>query len=182
MKRGQEYGSVSLHEATKLTKTSGERAQKSRNSLPGFGVFRNVQALLIVKNKKGYLEWLKVKIERLYNCDAAYRQTVPVHVVFNGKTVWPPEVEVFGLIGHPTVKLAYAWGTRVCEWGDLSELSNELGELLGPVVVLEIPPLDSAQKAVQVHAEKAEKKLRELARVCKKQMDEQFSEPYPATN
>lgn len=61
-----------------------------------------------------------------------------MHEVFQGKTVWEGEVEVFDLHGHPKAKREYAW----------SHAEGERGERF--VAVLEIPPVDSAQKAVQV--------------------------------
>jgi hypothetical protein len=47
---------------------------------------------------------------------------------------------VFDLIGHPKAKRAYAWG----------HLDGAYDERTRFVAVLEIPPVDSAQKAVQV--------------------------------
>ena len=40
------------------------------------------------------------------------KQTVPVHEIFRGATVWQGEVEVFDLIGHPKAMCAYAWSHR----------------------------------------------------------------------
>jgi len=54
--------------------------------------------------------------------------------------VWQGEVEVFDLHGHPKAKRAYAW----------SHLDGAKGENERFVAVLEIPPVDSAQRAVQV--------------------------------
>jgi len=34
---------------------------------------------------------------------------VPVHEVFQGKTLWQGDVEVFDLAGHPKAKRAYGW-------------------------------------------------------------------------
>jgi hypothetical protein len=50
------------------------------------------------------------------------------------------------------------------------------------VIVLEMPPVDSAQKAIQVRTDEAEKELRELCKAAKKEMKEQFSKLYPPTN
>lgn len=63
-----------------------------------------------------------------------------VHERFNGKTVWQGEVEVFDLHGHPKAKRAYAWSHI--------DGPNDEGERF--VAVLEIPPVDSAKRAVQV--------------------------------
>jgi hypothetical protein len=74
------------------------------------------------------------------NCSATWRGTVPIHEVFLGQTVWQGDVEVFDLTGHPKAKRAYARG----------HLDGAKDERTRFVAVLEIPPVDSAQKAVQV--------------------------------
>jgi hypothetical protein len=55
---------------------------------------------------------LQVAIQELHKCGAVHRQSVPVHEVFRGKTVWGGEVEVFDLNGHPKAKRCYAWSHR----------------------------------------------------------------------
>jgi hypothetical protein len=92
-----------------------------------------------VANKQEYLTRLKLAVEHLHGAGATWRETVPVHEVFRGQTVWQGQVEVFDLIGHPKAKRAYAWSHR--------EGKNDQGERF--VAVLEIPPVDSAQRAVQ---------------------------------
>jgi len=47
-----------------------------------------------------------------HNCSATWRETVPVHEVFRGQTVWQREVEVFDLQDYPKAKRAYAWSHR----------------------------------------------------------------------
>jgi hypothetical protein len=81
-----------------------------------------------------------VAVQHLHRCGAVWRETVPVHEVFQGQTVWQGEVEVFDLINHPKAKRCYAW----------SHLDGAKDERTRFVTVLEIPPVDSAQKAVQV--------------------------------
>jgi hypothetical protein len=93
-----------------------------------------------VANKQDYLARLQVAVSQLHDCGAVWRSTVPVHEVFNGHTVWQGDVEVFDLTGHPKAKRAYAW----------SHLDGKHDERERFVAVLEIPPVDSAQKAVQV--------------------------------
>lgn len=86
-----------------------------------------------------YLAEAKSAVERSHNCTAAHLETVPICEVFQGRTAWEGEVEVFALTGHPKAKRAYAWG-----------YSNEKrGGKLDFVTVLEIPPVKSAQSAVQ---------------------------------
>jgi hypothetical protein len=93
-----------------------------------------------VANKQDYLAQVQVAVSQLHNCGATYVKTVPVHEVFRGETVWQGDVEVFDLMGHPKAKRAYAWG----------HLDGTKDERTRFVAVLEIPPVDSAQKAVQV--------------------------------
>lgn len=90
-------------------------------------------------NKQEYLERLKLAVEHLHGVGAIWRETIPVHEVFRGQTVWQGEVGVFDLIGHPKAKRAYAWSH--CEG------PNDQGERF--VAVLEIPPVVSAETAVR---------------------------------
>lgn len=76
----------------------------------------------------------------MYNCDATWRETVPVHEVFHGKTAWQGDIEVFYLTGHPKAKRAYAW----------SRLDGKNDERARFIAVLEIPPVVSAETAVRV--------------------------------
>lgn len=91
-------------------------------------------------NKADYIARLQVAISQLHNCGAVWRATVPVHEVFNGQTVWQGDVEVFNLSGHPRANTCYGW----------SHLDGAKDERERFVAVLEIPPVDSPQKAVQV--------------------------------
>jgi hypothetical protein len=104
-----------------------------------------------VESKQDYLARLHTAVQHLHNCGAVYRETVPVHEVFKGQTVWQGDVEVFELHGHPKVKPAYAWSHR--------EGPNDEGERF--VAVLEIPPVDSAKRAVQVPIVKYAKERKE---------------------
>lgn len=75
----------------------------------------------------------------MHNCGAVWRETVPVHEVFRGKTAWQGDVEVFDLTGHPKAKRAYAW----------SHLDGPNDERTQFVAVLEVPPVTNAQTAVK---------------------------------
>ena len=86
-------------------------------------------------NKQDYIARLKLTIEHLHNCSATWLQTVPVHEVFKGETVWYGAVEVFGLTGHPKAKRCYGW-----TYGEPEEF----------IVILELPPVTDAQSAVKV--------------------------------
>jgi hypothetical protein len=103
-------------------------------------VLRVPNWLNIVANKQDYLARLQVAVSQLHNCGAVWRETVPVHEVFRGQTVWKGEVEVYDLTGHPKAKRAYAW----------SHLAGKGDERERFVAVLEIPPAVSAETAVRV--------------------------------
>jgi hypothetical protein len=92
-----------------------------------------------VENKQDYIARLQVAVSQLHGCGAVYRETVPVHEVFRGQTVWQGEVEVFDLTGHPKAKRAYGWSHR--------EGKDDQGERF--VAVLEIPPVVSPITAVR---------------------------------
>jgi hypothetical protein len=65
-----------------------------------------------VANKQEYLARLQMAIEHLHKCRAEWRETVPVHEMFQGQTVWQGDVEVFDLTGHPKAKRCYGWSHR----------------------------------------------------------------------
>ena len=88
---------------------------------------------------KDYIENLQAVIGKLHGCGSSHVETVPVHEVFKGQTVWKGDVEVFDLIGHPKSKRCYAWSHL-----DKPDDSEERF-----VAVLEIPPVESAKTAVQ---------------------------------
>ena len=62
-----------------------------------------------------------------------------VKEVFQGQTVWEGEVEVFNIRGHPRARRCYSWAHATGE--------DDKGKRY--VAVLELPPVDSAQKAVR---------------------------------
>lgn len=59
--------------------------------------------------------------------------------MFQGKTVWQGDVEVFDLKQHPKAKRAYAWG----------HLDGAKDEETRFVAVLELPPINSPETAVR---------------------------------
>ncbi len=91
-------------------------------------------------NKREYIERLSMAVEHLHGCSARHVESVPVHEVFKGQTVWDGTVEVFEITGHPKAKRAYGW-SHASGSGDQDERF---------VAVLEIPPVDSALTAVRV--------------------------------
>jgi hypothetical protein len=99
-------------------------------------------------NKSDYIAQVQVAVSQLHNCGATWRETVPVHEIFRGETVWQGDVEVFDLTNHPKAKRAYAW----------SHLDGAKDERTRFVAVLEIPPVESAETAVRVQIVKDFKK------------------------
>lgn len=95
---------------------------------------------------KEYIERLQLTIQHLHKCAAVHRETVPVHEVFRGKTVWKGDVEVFDLTGHPKAKRCYGW-----THGEPEEF----------ITILELPPVKDAQSAVKVGAAYQIKKTRQ---------------------
>jgi hypothetical protein len=92
-----------------------------------------------VESKQDYLARVQVAVSQLHNCGALFRATAEVHEIFQGKTVWKGEVEVFDLHGHPKAKRAYAWSHQ--------EGKDDKGERF--VAVLELPPVNSPVTAVR---------------------------------
>lgn len=89
-------------------------------------------------NHDQYIEELKAAILNVHGATATHVETVPVTEEFQGETVWQGEVEVFDIRGHPKAKRVYGWGFIVNE--------NEGRKY---VAVLEVPPVNSPQTAVQ---------------------------------
>ena len=87
-----------------------------------------------------YIENLRAVIGKLHGCGSKHVESVPVHEVFRGQTVWDGVVEVFDLIGHPKAKRAYGWSHP--------DGPDDKGERF--VTVLELPPVVDPKTAVQV--------------------------------
>jgi hypothetical protein len=84
-----------------------------------------------------YISILQNAIRLLHSCGSRHLSTAAVTEQFQGKTIWDGEVEVFELIGHPQAKRCYAW---VYDGDDGKQHLT---------AVLELPPVDSPQTAVQ---------------------------------
>jgi hypothetical protein len=89
---------------------------------------------------KEYIERLQITICHSHHCDCTHLESVPVHEVSRGQSVWQGDVEVFDLTGHPKAKRAYAW----------SHLQGKNDQDERFLAVLEIPPVESAETAVRV--------------------------------
>jgi len=126
---GESGGLLRLHAAVNKNRKEQRRPQASKAAR---GRLKN--SLNIVVNNQDYLDRLQVAVSQLHNCGATWRETVPVHEVFCGQTVWQGEVEVFDLTGHPKTKRCYGWSHR--------DGKNDETERF--VTVLEIPPVESA--------------------------------------
>jgi hypothetical protein len=87
-----------------------------------------------------YIQALQEAIRKAYGCDCKYASSVPVHEVFQGKTVWDGVVVAFDLVDHPSAKIAYAWG----------HAAHDTGNEVRIITVLGVPPVDSPRKAVQI--------------------------------
>ena len=92
-----------------------------------------------MESKQAYIARIQVAVSQLHNCGALFRETVPIHEIFPGQSVWKGEVEVFDLHGHPKANRAYAWSHR--------EGPNNESERF--VAVLEVPPVNSPETAVR---------------------------------
>ncbi|HEY1792232.1 MAG TPA: hypothetical protein VGG34_04885 [Opitutaceae bacterium] len=76
-------------------------------------------------------------IQETEKCQAAHFASAPIREMFGNKVAWEGVVECFDLKGHPKAKRAYGWTYK-------DDQEDQF------VIVLEIPPVDSAQTAVRV--------------------------------
>jgi hypothetical protein len=88
-------------------------------------------------------------VEHLHGCKAKWVEAVPIHEVFEGKTVWQGNVEVFALTRHPKAKRCYGWS-----YGEPEQF----------ITILEQPPVDSAAAAVKVGVAHQVKEARKAAK------------------
>jgi hypothetical protein len=87
-----------------------------------------------------YIGRLQSVIRRLHGCDSTHIDSVPVHGVFHGQTIWDGLVEVFALAGHPKARKAYAWSRP-------DDKADSGGRC---IVALEVLPVESPATAVWV--------------------------------
>lgn len=78
---------------------------------------------------------LKKAIKDLHGCDSKHLKSESVTEIFEGKTIWEGQVEVFS-IEHPQAKECFAWSS-----------SEKNGERY--FTVLKIPPIISPGDAVR---------------------------------
>jgi len=84
------------------------------------------------------VEELQKAVEQLHTCRARFIETAEVVEVFQGKMVWEGKIFIFNLEGHPRATTAYAWSSPI-----------EGSTKRRFYTVLNIPPVDSPQKAVR---------------------------------
>ena len=94
---------------------------------------------------KKNIERFQMVIHSLHGCDSKHVESVPVHEVYKGETIWKGDVEVFDLIGHPKATRCYGW-----TYGDPEEF----------ITILELPPVTDAKSAVKVGVSYQIKKAR----------------------
>ena len=87
-----------------------------------------------------HIQRLQMVIHHLHKVDSRHIESVPVEEVYQGQVIWRGTVEVFSVTGHPKATRCYAWSHR--------DGKDDGGERM--VAVLGLPPVDSAQRAVQV--------------------------------
>jgi len=93
-----------------------------------------------MENRQDYLARLQVAIQELYKCGATHDDFQPVVEYFKDKPAWKGIVEIFELHSHPKAKRCYAWSHQDKPYDCEKRF----------VTVLEIPPVNSPQTAVQV--------------------------------
>lgn len=96
---------------------------------------------------------LKNLIEHQEKCRAKHIESVVIRERFNRKRVWDGVVETFQLDGHPKAKRAYAWVTPITSKEEEPQYT----------IVLGLPPVNSAQDAVQAAVVGGFKKLVRIA-------------------
>jgi hypothetical protein len=93
---------------------------------------------------------LEKAIRETHGCDSFWLESVKVGENFQGQPTWHTTVDVFALVGHPKARRAYAW------------MIYRKGEQDRTVVILELPPVASAQDAMKAAmANKAKKNWRQ---------------------
>jgi hypothetical protein len=87
-----------------------------------------------------YIARLQNAIRQLSDCESRYVETVKVSESFQSfqkNTNWQGDVTVFEILDHPQAQRAYAW------------CCDPVNKEIRYVVVLDIPPVNSPQTAVQ---------------------------------
>lgn len=81
---------------------------------------------------------LREAVEALHGCQATFQATQLVKEEFEGEVAWEGKVHIFDITGHPSATICYAWSSPI-EGSDNRKF----------YAVLNIPPVDSPEKAVR---------------------------------
>lgn len=88
---------------------------------------------------------LQKVIQQKHRCEAIHRESVHVHEMLDGQTIWEGNVEVFDLKDHAEAEKCYAWS--YCEEGMNGHVLNS--ENVRLITVLGKRPVDSPEMAVR---------------------------------
>jgi hypothetical protein len=88
--------------------------------------------------RMAYLEELRKAIKATHDLESVHQDTVSVREVFQGKTAWEGDVEIFIVAGHSQATRCFAWGVR---------RDDDKGWDM--TAVLGVPPIVSPQLAVK---------------------------------
>jgi hypothetical protein len=97
------------------------------------------------KNKSDCTRLLQRAIQQRHRCEATHRESVHVHEVLDGQTIWEGNVEVFDLKDHAEAERCYAWSHR--EEGMNGHVLNS--ENMRLITVLGKRPVNSPEMAVR---------------------------------
>ena len=87
---------------------------------------------------KPSIDDIKNAVERMHSCTASYLEEVAVIEKFGDKTVWEGVVYLFDIEGYSKAKQCFAWASPVTG-----------SKKYKYYAVLNVPPIDSPQKAVR---------------------------------
>ena len=79
---------------------------------------------------------LKEAVQNQLECKAWFRQAVPVHETFEGKTVWNGIVHVFDLDYHGDIDRAYAWSYELPDGNRRFFVVEHTGPIDSPVAAV----------------------------------------------
>jgi len=97
---------------------------------------------------KEFIGSLQLAIRQAHGVGSQHLESVPVHEIVQGRTIWQGTVEVFNISGHDKAERVYAWSRKG---------NNDTSERF--ITVLGIPPIASPRSAVKaaIAAEMKEK-------------------------
>jgi hypothetical protein len=90
-------------------------------------------------NRLDYIAILRGEIEQKHKCEAVHHESVYVHQMLYGETVWKGQIEIFDLTGHARATKCYAWAYR----------ERDKQRTMSLITVLAGHNTDSPEKAVR---------------------------------